>query len=228
MLVSAFIMGIAGSLHCAGMCSPLAMTVTNTNGTVITNRILYNLGRITMYGLMGAIAAAVGYILPISRYQNLLSITFGLSLIVLASIGITGARIPFVTRGVMKFTTGIKNLFSRFIYRKNPGALLILGALNGLLPCGLTFLAISLCVTMTTPMEGFVYMFIFGIGTLPVMLGFVSIVDYIKNRLKWKFKTITTGLMVLSGVLLIARVFFIHMPEDHAHEMNIIDIVICR
>jgi uncharacterized protein len=228
MFLTALILGIAGSLHCAGMCSPLAMTVTNLTSSVILNRILYNLGRITMYGVLGAIAATVGYTLPLSKFQNLLSVVLGLSLITMAVIGITGVRVPFFTTALLKFTAGLKKAFSRFLYHKNPGALLLLGSLNGLLPCGLTFLAISFCITVTAPLEGFTYMFVFGIGTLPVMLGFVSLVDYIKNRLNWNIKTLTTGLMVLSGILLIARIFLIHIPDGHVHELDLVDIVICR
>ena len=228
MLLTALIMGAAGSLHCAGMCSPLAMTVTNMNAAVVSNRILYNLGRITMYGVMGALVATIGYALPISKFQNLLSIVMGLTLMAMACVGITGVRIPFLTQILTKFTSILKRTFSKFIYHKNPVALFLLGSLNGLLPCGLTFLALSFCITLTTPFEGFAYMFVFGIGTLPVMLGVVSLIDLIKNRTKWSLKTLTTGLMLLSGVLLIVRVFLIHMPSMPGHEQDLVDIVICR
>jgi sulfite exporter TauE/SafE len=221
-------MGIAGSLHCAGMCSPLAMTVTKLSSSVVSGRIFYNLGRITMYGLLGAIVASMGYMLPISRFQNLLSVSLGLTLIIMAGVGITGIQIPFVTNALIKFTGLLKSKFAQFLHRKNPGSLVLLGSLNGLLPCGLTFLALSFCITLTTPMEGFAYMFLFGIGTLPVMLGFVSIVDLIRNKMNWNMKHLTTGLMLLSGILLVARVFLMHAPVGHSHEQDFVDIVICR
>jgi uncharacterized protein len=228
MLLSAFIMGIAGSLHCAGMCSPLALTVTNTNSVALVNRMFYNLGRITTYGLLGAITVTVGYLFPISEFQNLLSILLGLTLIILAVTGMTGMQLRFITRTVVKFTAVLKKAFAKFLYKKNPGSMMILGSLNGLLPCGLTFLALSLCVTLTTPIEGFAHMFLFGIGTLPVMLGLVSAIDLIKNKLHWNIKHVTTGLMVVSGILLIARVFLLHDTANHNHELNLVDIVICR
>jgi uncharacterized protein len=228
MFFTALIMGIAGSLHCAGMCSPLAMTVTNLNSSVVFNRVFYNLGRITMYGLLGAIVSSVGYIFPIDKFQNLLSLLLGLTLIVLAIVGITGLRIPFLAPVLVKFTGLLKKTFARFLHDKNPGSLLLLGSLNGLLPCGLTFLALSFCITLTTPVEGFAYMFVFGVGTLPVMLGLVSIVDWIKNKMKWNIQHLTTGLMLLSGILLIVRVFLIHTTVSHNHEQGLVDIVLCR
>lgn len=228
MLLSALIMGIAGSLHCAGMCSPLAMAITNANSGAMINRILYNLGRIAMYGTMGAIVATVGYALPMSKFQNLLSVTLGVTLIMMGIIGITGIQIPFFTKGAVKFTAMLKKIFSRFIQQKTPASLLLLGALNGLLPCGLTFLALTVCLALATPLEGFAYMFTFGVGTLPVMLGLVSVFGFVTNRLHWNVKRVTTGLMILSGVLLIARVFLIHLHEAHYHHSNVIDMVICR
>lgn len=226
MYLAALFMGIAGSLHCAGMCSPLAMTVSNISGSVIRNRILYNLGRITMYGIIGAIVATMGYLFPLHQYQSLLSVALGLVLIILAFAGVSSVNIPLLNRVMAKVNTWIKTLFAKFIQSKSSGALLLLGSLNGLLPCGLTFLAASFCITLTTPLEGFLYMFTFGIGTLPVMLGLVSILDYIKNKLNWNVRTLTIGLMMLSGVLLIARVLMVHIP--HHDHTNIVDIVICR
>jgi uncharacterized protein len=228
MLLAALIMGVAGSLHCAGMCSPLAMAITNSNTRALTNRILYNLGRISMYGVLGSVVATIGYILPLSKFQNALSILLGLALLVMAVTGVTGVNIPFFTTAVLKFTAMLKKVFARFIQHKTTGGLLMLGALNGLLPCGLTFLALSFCLTLSTPLQGFAYMFAFGVGTLPVMLGLTSVFGFITNRLHWNIKVVTTGLMLISGLLLIARIFLIHLPEGHQQHSNFIDIVICR
>jgi len=227
MFVTALIMGLAGSLHCAGMCSPLAMTVTNMSRPVLANRIFYNLGRITTYAFLGTVAATLGYAIPLSVFQNTLSVLLGISLISMGIAGITGVRIPIVTNALVKFTTLLKNTFAKFINRKNYGALLLLGGVNGLLPCGLTFIALSFCITLSKPAEGFAYMLAFGAGTLPVMLGLVSIVDVFKNKMRWNVKHFTTGLMVLSGILLIARAFLLNVP-NHAHSLDSIDVVICR
>jgi uncharacterized protein len=227
MWLTALIMGVAGSIHCAGMCSPLAMAITNGNAAVLRNRILYNFGRISTYGVMGALVVVLGYVFPFNHFQNVLSVILGVSLLVMACFGITGVRIPFFTTGVLKFASVLKKVFARFIQHKTPGALLLLGALNGLLPCGLTFLALSLCLTLTTPLEGFAYMFTFGVGTLPVMLGLVSVVGVVTKRLHWNIKGVTSALMAISGLLLIARVFLVHLPEGHKHA-NVVDIIICR
>lgn len=227
MLVAALILGFAGSLHCAGMCSPLAMAVTNLQGPALTNRVLYNFGRIVMYGILGAIISSIGFVLPLERFQNILSIALGLFMIMMALLGMTGVKVPFITSRMAKASGLLKKVFTKFLQTKNSGSMVLLGALNGLLPCGLTFLALSFCIALDTPSAGFAYMFTFGIGTLPVMLGLVSILPFITGKLKWNIKTVTTSLMALSGVLLIARVFLLHLPEAHQHA-SVVDIVICR
>lgn len=228
MWLTAFMIGLAGSLHCAGMCSPLAMTLTNRRA--MGGRVLYNLGRITTYGVLGAVVASLGFLFPFERFQNLLSVLLGLSLLVMASAGITGIRIPLITQAAIRFTGGLKKMFAGFMKNKNTGTLLLLGALNGMLPCGLTFLALAFCITLAGPLEGFAYMLCFGAGTLPVMLGLVSLAGLLTNKLHWSTRKITTGVMLLSGMLLIARVFITHHPESHVTYSApvAVDIVICR
>src|SRR6187402_1561496 len=110
MLTTALILGFAGSLHCAGMCSPLAFAVTNKSG--IANKILYNVGRIFMYCLLGAIVSTIGVVLPV-YVQYAISITLGVALLI---IGITGSnfRIPLLAP-MIRFTSFIKDQFSKFL-----------------------------------------------------------------------------------------------------------------
>ncbi len=228
MWLTALIMGLAGSLHCAGMCSPLAMTITSMNSPAISNRLLYNAGRILTYGILGASVATMGLILPLPKFQNILSITLGIILITMGVTGISGLRIPLLTISIIKFTNLIKNIFSKFIQQKHRGSLLLLGALNGLLPCGLTFLALTFCITLATPFQGFIYMLLFGAGTLPVMLGFISLLQFLTRKLNFNIKAVTKGMLILSGLLLVVRVLMVHTPEAHASHQGIVDIVFCR
>lgn len=228
MLLAAFIMGIAGSCHCVGMCSPLSMAVTHTSCGTILNRLAYHTGRITVYGLLGTITAAIGYALPMTRFQHALSIILGVLLVIMAIMGMTSLSIPFVTQALVRANIGLKKIFSQHIRKKGIGTIVLLGSMNGLLPCGLTFLALSVCMTLARPGDGFAYMFIFGMGTLPALLGVGSIMNFVKNKLNWNIRSVTTGLMMLAGILLIMRVFFVHTDITHQQEQSLIDIIICR
>lgn len=226
MIWTAIILGFAGSLHCMGMCSPLAMAVTNLSPTVIVNRVLYNAGRILTYGLLGSIVSTLGLGFPLIKFQNLLSVVLGIALLAIAVGGVSSIRIPFVTSALANLNAFLKKLFSRFIQIKNHRSTFILGGLNGLLPCGLSFLALTYCITLAGPWDGFVFMLLFGVGTLPVMLGFTSVFNWLIVKFRVTSQRLTTSLLIVSGILLIARVFIVHVPESGPHS-NEVDIVVC-
>lgn len=227
MLVTALIMGLAGSLHCVGMCSPLAMVVSNMNPHAFLNRIVYNTGRILIYGALGALAASAGFIIPLSKFQNLISILLGMILL-LVGIGLLKPTIPLLSKVVSKFTSFIKNLFAKFLMRKTYGSVFFLGALNGLLPCGLVLIALTYCLTLQSPAEGFSFMIVFGAGTLPVMLGLTSLISALVKQFNFNIRYFTTGMLIASGILLIARVFIVQLPHKASLQQGVIDIVLCR
>jgi sulfite exporter TauE/SafE len=227
MIWTALILGFAGSLHCIGMCSPLAMVVTNVSSKTVINRLLYNIGRILTYGALGALIASIGFAFPIARYQNLLSLIMGLALITIGLANVSAFRVPFVTKSLSKFSKMLKQIFTVFLNRKNFGSTFLLGVFNGFLPCGLSFLALTYCVVLSAPGDGFIFMLLFGVGTLPAMLGFTSLFQWVVKRFNFSAQRFTTSLFVLSGVLLIVRIFLIHVPHANTVGEKMLDIVIC-
>jgi len=225
MFITALVIGFLGSLHCAGMCSPLAMAVTNLSKPAFINRFTYNGGRILSYGLQGIVAASIGTVFEFTGLQNILSITLGIILIVAGVAGITSFNIPIITAGIQKLTTFIKIKLGDFIKKKTKVALIATGMLNGLLPCGLTYMALTYCLTITNPLDGFIYMLVFGLGTLPVMLGLTSVVQLLIHRFNVNFRKITTATLVILGVLLISRSVHVH---DTKHPVDTDGITVCR
>ena len=228
MIITAIIMGFAGSLHCVGMCSPLAMAVNNLNPAAALNRLVYNLGRILTYGMLGAIIGTTGLVVPFAHFQNLLSIVLGVSLLLFAVLGLNSIRVPGLTPLFQKITLVLKLLFGKFLQRKSYASIFVLGSLNGVLPCGLTFLALAYCLTLGSPILSFCYMLLFGIGTLPVMLGLTSFAGVLGKRLNLSYRKIATTLLFISGCLLIARVFIFHAPHAAAEEHSLVDNILCR
>jgi len=210
MLLVALLMGFVGSLHCVGMCSPLAMAATNWKSKAFTNRLLYNLGRIATYGILGALVGAFGWLLPLSQFQHFISICMGILLVLLAVLGIGNIRFPLFTPTMAKTSSFLKSKFSYVLQKKTSLSTLLLGTLNGILPCGLTFIALSYCITLGSPVAGLLFMITFGIGTLPAMLGAVEIFQFMVKRLHLSIKKITVAMLLISGCLLIARVFIEH------------------
>lgn len=224
MLTTAFILGLAGSLHCVGMCSPLAYAVTARGGSALVNRIIYNLGRILMYCVLGAIVSSVGAMLP-TVVQYTISVLLGITLLV---VGISGSNFKTpVVAPFIRFTSFLKDHFSRFLRDKKYSSVFMVGVLNGLLPCGLTFLALTSCITLYNSVGGFFFMAAFGAGTLPVMLGLVSVVPMFTKRFKLNFAKVMVVMQVAAGCLLIARVLLVEPGTTHTINAGVDQISIC-
>lgn len=205
MILTAFMLGLAGSLHCVGMCSPLVIAVTNFKGPQFVNRLVYNMGRIFSYGLLGLVAATFGSLFQFSGFQNVISTALGALLILGGILGLTTVKIPLLTTGMLILTGTIKKIFSKFLSKKTISSLTLMGMLNGVLPCGLTSIALAYCISLSTPQEGLLFMLIFGLATLPVMLGLTSIFQIYIKKLNFSFHKVTTVTMILLGILLISR-----------------------
>jgi uncharacterized protein len=227
MWMTAFLVGFAGSLHCLVMCSPLAMAVTNFRAPYIYNRLLYNAGRIFTYGALGWCVSSFGSFLYFTGFQNTFSILLGASLILIGIAGVNYVRIPLITPLVQKLSNSIKVVFARTLKEKTIFSLLLLGMLNGILPCGLTYLALSYCLTFSVPGSGLVFMIFFGLGTLPVMLGFPAVIRFFTKKHNLNFQRLSTIAIVGLGVLLISRAAFSHHAwKSTASKKE--EIVICK
>lgn len=213
---TALLMGFAGSLHCAGMCSPLAMAITSQKPFLIT-KIIYNAGRIFTYGILGTIAASFGSLFMITPYQGILSFILGAFFLLLGIGAISSVRIPFLSAGLNRFTGYLKSLFNFWLKRKNNLAVLMMGLLNGLLPCGLTYLAMTYCFIMPSMVEGFWFMILFGVGTWPVMIGFTWLLSLGFGKIKVNYQRITTVVFILLGAWLLARVMINQSMDSHQH-----------
>lgn len=226
MWLTALIIGLAGSIHCAGMCSPLAMAATVRNPRVWRARLLYNGGRILTYAIIGAVISSAGAWLPLGNFQAIASLLMGIVLLWMAVTGTYAWKIPVLSGAWVRLASFLKMRFGVLLQRKGLLSMAWLGMLNGLLPCGLTALAWSYCVTLQGPLDGFNFMLLFGLGTAPAMIGLPSVFQWVARSIHISTRALTTGLLVVSAVLLIARVFLIY-PAPAATNPET-DIVLCR
>lgn len=226
MIVTALLLGFAGSFHCIGMCSPLAMAVTNRSPKFLLSTIVYNVGRILTYAIVGCVIASIGQMLPLQKYQGIISIVIGLLLL---AIGLTGTsiRLGIVTVWLTRLSIFIKGRFIEFLKQRDTSATFFMGMLNGALPCGLSFLALTYCVTLAGPLEGFYFMLLFGVGTIPAMVGLSAVMKRVVEWFPVTMRKFTTIMFVLAGVLLIARVFIVHIPHGKTLHERAADIVVC-
>lgn len=190
---SALALGLLSSLHCVGMCGPLLLAlpfqtrVTTTGArpaSLILRQILYHTGRILTYSLFGLLFGLLGRHIYLAGWQQLLSITLGALILVFFLIRRLPAathRPPLATRNLPNATrrleaphrTGAQKLLTRLITRlwRSPSTptFFLLGMANGLLPCGMVYLALAAALTRTTAADATLFMVCFGIGTLPLL-----------------------------------------------------------
>ena len=227
MVWTAFIIGFAGSLHCVGMCSPLS-ALLGIKGGKLWNRLFYHAGRILVYSFLGSLVALTGWDDSFYSIQVIFSVFAGLLLILMGLGTLPRVSIPWVTAFVVRGVSQLKVFFQQILNRNAKGSVVLLGALNGLLPCGLTYVALSYCLTLQGPLDGFNFMLVFGLGTLPALVGFTSVVQWGVRKWNVSFRGVTMVIMVFLGLLLVARVFFItgHSVQDGRHPA-FIEKVIC-
>lgn len=224
---TAIVLGLAGSLHCAGMCSPLAMAVTAKKPFVI-NKVIYNTGRIFTYGILGVLAAMFGGLFSLTAYQGVLSFTMGAIFLLMGVGAITGINIPYLSGGLNKLTLALKKLFGFWLQKKQASSIFIMGMLNGLLPCGLTYLALTYCFILPTAMDGFIFMLMFGLGTWPVMIGLSWLLGLGFTRLTQHYQRIAMFAFVAVGIWLMVRVYVQHpMTHEITRGKTVSEEVIC-
>jgi sulfite exporter TauE/SafE len=207
-MLAALILGLAGSIHCVGMCGPLvlALPLSFNQRWQLTRQMLgYHSGRILTYFALGVVFGLVGKGIAVAGFQKTLSLVAGCVMIVMAigtwRIENMVASLP----GFGRFANKIKQELGRMM-RTNPGrATFAMGAVNGLLPCGMVYAALAGAISTAETFEGGIFMLIFGVGTLPLMMTLSLLGHGLGAPFRKKIKLVQPFLLVLAGLLLIQR-----------------------
>ncbi|MGE0771285.1 MAG: sulfite exporter TauE/SafE family protein [Cyclobacteriaceae bacterium] len=227
MLLAGLILGLTGGLHCVGMCSPLVAAVS-AKSTLRFSMVIYNLGRVFMYGVLGLVAAGFGTIVRLFQYQEVISWVLGGALIVTGIVLMSRLQISFLSKWVTLFVMRVQSWWSLWFKRRSGSALFVLGVLNGLLPCGLTYVAMTYGLLAETPIQGAAYMVMFGLGTVPVMQIAPWIFSKILHRFKFRFQRLASALLILSGALIMARTLMPHVGDMHEMHTVTTTEVLCK
>ncbi|MFY0631494.1 MAG: sulfite exporter TauE/SafE family protein [Flavobacteriaceae bacterium] len=214
MLYTAFLFGLLGSFHCVGMCGPIAFMLPidrSSRMKSIFQTGLYHLGRIFSYALMGAIFGMLGKGFYFFGVQQQLSIAVGALMILSILLPKLFQRVP-ITKPIVRFTNSIKNNLGASLKKKGSSALFTIGFLNGLLPCGLVYMAIFGALTSTTFYEGAIYMALFGLGTVPLMTAVVLLGNITTAINRRKIQQLIPVVVVIIGVLFVVRGLELGIP----------------
>lgn len=214
-LYTALMIGLVGSLHCIGMCGPIAIALPLGRKSWF-NRTLggltYNAGRIFTYGVLGALFGLLGKGIELAGLQRWASIGIG-------AVMIFSVLFPALFKGKIAIEQFLFGYAGRMVgkFRKlfaihSFPSLLLIGLLNGLLPCGLVYVAVAGALNTNDIVGGVLFMVVFGLGTLPVMLAIPLLGNLIGTNFRKRYKHVLSSLVVFLGILFVLRGLSLGIP----------------
>lgn len=203
-LWTALLIGLAGSLHCAGMCGPLVLAMPARPGKFgahLTGNLAYTGGRITTYAVLGLLFGAFGQMLGLAGFQRWVSIAAGAAIL----LGLLALPLRNATFLIARPVNALKLGLGKLLKSRSLPAQFSFGALNGLLPCGLVYVACAAAAATGSALAGVEYMALFGLGTLPMMLGLGLANRLLHRQFQFRLQKLVPISLALMASLLILR-----------------------
>jgi uncharacterized protein len=225
-----FILGLVSSLHCIGMCGPIAMMIPKIPDSELRipdlkgirnpqsgirnlySTLLYNFGRITTYAAYGLVFGLIGRSFAWFGWQQKISITLGVIIIIALVIPKIISRQNLFSNYTDNIMLKLRGGLSRLLFKGTPASLFGIGLLNGLLPCGMVYLALAGAIATGNAIQGSLFMVMFGLGTLPAMGAISYFGAMIKPSFRASARKLFPAMMVLMATLLILRGLNLGIP----------------
>lgn len=205
--------GLFGSFHCIGMCGPIALSLPvygKSKSEKLLLILLYNLGRASTYAILGAIFGFMGRQFFMFGYQQGFSIFLGASILFLLITGnFFRGKLGFVDSLLSKF----KSILGQLL--KSPGnsvSYYFIGIVNGLLPCGLVYLAVGSAMATGNAWTGAALMFMFGLGTFPLMISLMIFGRFISVSFRSKMRKLVPAFITLTALIIMLRGMNLGIP----------------
>lgn len=203
-----FLIGLLTSVHCIAMCGGICLSqcvpkkVENSNViskfAALRPSLYYNLGRVISYTVIGGIVGAIGSVVSFSgTMKGFVQIFAGVFMVIM------GLNMLNIFPALRKFNPRMPKIFAKKIYaQRYSNSPLYIGLLNGLMPCG-PLQAMQLYALSTgSPVKGAISMFIFSVGTVPLMFAFGALSSFLNKKFTSKMMTVSAVLVVLLGVFM--------------------------
>ncbi len=208
-MLTPLLIGLAGSLHCVGMCGPLLLAIPT--GPLERFRALpvfmvYHSGRMLMYGLLGLFFGLLGQGVALAGFQQLLSLSAGAILIMAALFAWRWEQIIQRLPGLAVFQHWVKDRIGRLMGSKSQQrSMFVLGAFNGLLPCGMVYAALAGAIATGNILAGGSFMLVFGLGTAPLLLALSWLGRPVQTAVRRNIRIVQPLLLLLAAWMLVSR-----------------------
>jgi sulfite exporter TauE/SafE len=214
--ISALALGVLSSFHCVGMCGAIAFSLPThylSPAKKLSGIVLYNIGRIATYSALGLSFGLIGRQISMGGFQKVFSIVAGVVILAIVIQHAAGKRFLHV-KAIDQFNYKLQIFIGNYIKKQQLYGMFVLGAANGLLPCGMVYLAVTGAMASGSINNGFIFMASFGLGTLPAMflLGYFGFMISFSTRNF--FKKAIPYFVAAMGVLLILRGMNIGLPVN--------------
>lgn len=230
-LWTAFMIGLVGSLHCVGMCGPIALSLPyqgKQRWMAALNVMLYNFGRVITYALLGLIIGVFGRGFFLAGFQSYVSIGLGVLLLFVAFLSIDIESHLLRLKQVRALNTWVKKQLGRLLSKGGSNKLLFIGMLNGLLPCGLVYMGIVGAVTTDSLFNSALYMVSFGLGTIPLMLSTALAGQFIRPQWRIRMRKLIPVFLVAFALLFIFRGLNFDVPIELRFWEDMQDVPMCH
>lgn len=231
LFLAAFLVGIAGGVHCVGMCGGIVMAVTMRSAAMhhvspgagalaagsrggaelLLFQLAFNLGRVATYGVIGGAVGAVGSLGLL--LESVFPVQLALRVVASALVILVGLYVAgygsSVVRGLERAGGGIWRVAQRvgggFFPPDTPGRALVAGSVWGLLPCGLVYGVLATALVSGSAGRGAAIMLAFGLGTLPTLIAAGLLADRLRRALQRPAVRLAAGALVVAlGVTALA------------------------
>ena len=206
-LLAVLVTGLLGSAHCIGMCGGFAMALGALPGTrpYAVRMAGYAVGKTAMYALLGALAGSVGYALFLAApAQKMLTGLFGVAIVATGVLLWRGGRAGGPVGGWV--AARLAAPLGRLVGRRTLGAAVGLGALNGLLPCGLVWAMLAVAAASGSAARGALVLAVFGAATIPALALAGSLGRRAAPRWRHRVQRAGAVVVVCVGLLTVFRV----------------------
>lgn len=220
-------MGLLSSFHCIAMCGPIALALPVQKGNKLqqfAGLAFYNIGRTLTYASLGIALGSLGSSFAWIGYLRYLSIFSGILMLLYV---LWPARLyPYFhpPKFWQKFIQHLKKQMGEMLRSRKMQSWFLLGILNGLLPCGLVYLALISSIATGNAFSGGLYMLMFGVGTLPAMMAVGFFKQWFSISLRYRIRKLTPIMLAIAGILLVMRGILIQYPGTNSADGDTITI----
>lgn len=213
--IAGLALGLAGSLHCVGMCGPIAIALPHSAkpaAGVVVERLAYQFGRVLTYAMLGIVVGLGGSAFATAGYGRTLSLISGALMIVVALVQLAWHKSLLPSGPVERLIAPLHRKLASLLRSHGVMAHLGIGLLNGLLPCGLVTAALVGAVGTGSVLQGSLFMAAFGLGTVPLMSAVSIFGTSLSCRLRQKLRVATPAMAIIIGTLFLLRGMALGIP----------------